>query len=317
MKNYFRKIKCYFCLSPNDRSGGTNVGLGVRSLAVFALFAAQLGLSQAQLVRSLPSLASEPATEQSSYEARILKRHGVHDVDPNVYVYTPEFAKRFQLPMEWASDELKGADAVAFRVVPSYKTCGWGGDPNACREDEVRCDMDVYFDRKRNPLPWDERMREVDMDRSVSSLAFIGNIANPFTRYKGNLIDTYRAPFTDPKTGKELGWQSATSMGVGWTGIRSYDREIFQGISLVTFGVGCGVPRAAWLAGSFVGEKNTSTSKEVLAFIALPPTWQIRVKQALSESDQHRKAFFKQQGEKALKALQEQPEPNKPITPIQ
>lgn len=145
-------------------------------------------IAHADAVEPLRLLPSEPATEQSAYEAR-LNRRGVHDVDPNVYVYTPEFAKRFQLPMEWASEELKGADAVAFRVVPTYKSCGWGGNPKACREDEVRCDMDVYFDHQRNPLPWDERMRPTDLDRSTSSLAFIGNIANPFVRPKGKHIE--------------------------------------------------------------------------------------------------------------------------------
>ncbi|MBI3728391.1 MAG: hypothetical protein HY254_08675 [Burkholderiales bacterium] len=163
-------------------------------------------VAHANAAEPLQTLASEPATDLSSYEARIAKRRSVHDMDPNVYVYTPEFARRFQMPMEWASEELKGADAVAFRVMPHYKSCGWGGDPNACREDEVRCHMDVYFDHKKNPLPWDDRMRSSDPDRSMSTLAFIGNVANPFSRPRGTLIASYRSPFTDPKSGKELGW---------------------------------------------------------------------------------------------------------------
>lgn len=273
-------------------------------------------IAHVEAVEPLRLLPSEPQTEQSAYEAR-LNRRGVHNVDPNVYVYTPEFAKRFQLPMEWASEELKGADAVAFRVRPTYKSCGWGGDPKACREDEVRCDMDVYFDHQRNPLPWDERMRPTDLDRSTSSLAFIGNIANPFARPKGSLIDTYRSPFTDPKTGKELGWQSSGSVFIGWTGIKSYDHEIFQGLSLVTFGVSCGIPRSAWLAATLVEESDARSHKGVLAYLSMPSSWQDRVKQALTDSDQRSKSFFKQQGEKALKALQEQSAPNRPVTHIQ
>jgi hypothetical protein len=269
------------------------------------------------LSEPLPLLQPEPATEKSSYEARILKRQGVRDVDPNVYVYTPAFAKRFQMPLEWASDELKGAEAVAFRVVPSYKTCGWGGDPKACQEDAVRCDMDVYFDHKLNPLPWDERMRPAALDRSTTSGAFIANVANPLSRPKGTLIDSYRSPFTDPTSGKELGWQSVGAMGQGWTGIRSYDREIFQGISLVTFGVGCGAPSAAWLAESLVWEKDARTGNGARVFISMPPSWQSRIKQALADSDQRSKAFFKEQGQKALKALQAEPVPSKPATPIQ
>jgi hypothetical protein len=160
-------------------------------------------------------------------------------------------------------------------------------------------------------------MRTTDINRFTSSLAFIGNIANPFSRPKGSLIDSYRSPFTDPKSGKELGCQSVGSMGFGWTGIASYDREIFRGLGLVTFGVSCGIPRAAWLAGSVVWEKDARAGNGVLAFVSMPSSWQLRVKQALTDSDQRSKLFFKQQGKKALKALQAQPAVSKPAAPVQ
>jgi hypothetical protein len=224
------------------------------------------------------------------------------------------------MPLEWASDELKGAEAVAFRVVPSYKTCGWGGDPKACQEDAVRCDMDVYFDHKLNPLPWDERMRNSEADTSTTSVDFVRSSVNRPYRPRTTLLGGVplpREPFTDPKSGKELGWQSVGATGQGWTGIGSYDREIFQGISLVTFGVGCGAPSAAWLAESLVWEKDARAGKGVHAFISMPPSWQSRIKQALADSDQRSKAFFKEQGLKAIKALQAQPVPSKPAAPIQ
>ncbi len=272
--------------------------------------------SAAEPLRLIPN---EPATEHSSYEAG-RNRRGVQDADPNIYVYTPEFARRFQMPMQWASDDLKGADAVAFRVMPYYKSCGWGGDPKACREDEVRCHMDVYFDHKKNPLPWDERMRPTDLDSDITSQWFIGNIANRKMRPQTTLLGgppLPRSPFTDPKTGKELGWQSSNTISVGWTGIRSYDREIFHGFSLVTFGVACGVPRAAWLASVGIEESDARSGKGVFTYVSTPPSWQDRVKQVLAESTQRSNAFFKQQGEKALKDLQVQPVPSKTITPIQ
>ena len=86
---------------------------------------------------TLPTQPSQAATEQSSYIARILNRRGVREVDPNVYAYNAEFAQRFQMPQEWISDELKGADAVAFRVVPGHKSCGWGGGRN--HAEKTRC----------------------------------------------------------------------------------------------------------------------------------------------------------------------------------
>lgn len=36
--------------------------------------------------------------------------------DPNIWVYTPEITKRVGMPLEWASDELKGVAAAAFRM---------------------------------------------------------------------------------------------------------------------------------------------------------------------------------------------------------
>lgn len=95
----------------------------------------------------LPHAQTDVQASGPSYKERRdprLSQSGPLDADPNVYVYTAEFAKRFQMPEEWVSNELKGVDAVAFRVVPSYKWCGWGGDPKACSE-QTRCEMDLYF----------------------------------------------------------------------------------------------------------------------------------------------------------------------------
>jgi len=279
-------------------------------------------IAQVSAPEPLRLLPSEPPTEESSYEARHINRRGVKDVDPNVYVYTPEFAKRFQMPMQWASEELKGADAVAFRVMPHYKSCGWGGNPNACRNDEVRCYMDVYFDHKNNPLPWDERMPMIELHSSMTSRFFIGNSANRRVRFESSLPGGRylpREPFTDPKSGKELGWQSWHGASVGgWIGIVSYDREIFQRLSIVTLGASCTSPAMElWLASAGLSKRDVPSSKSLSHLVILPPTWQARAKQALADSDERSKAFFKQQGEQALKALQTTPPPNNTITPIE
>jgi lipopolysaccharide/colanic/teichoic acid biosynthesis glycosyltransferase len=36
--------------------------------------------------------------------------------DIHVWVYTSKFAKRFGMPKEWVDDELKGAEALAYRL---------------------------------------------------------------------------------------------------------------------------------------------------------------------------------------------------------
>jgi hypothetical protein len=44
-----------------------------------------------------------------------------------VWVYTSAFAKRFGMPQEWVDDELKGAEALAYRLdLDVYGTkCGY------------------------------------------------------------------------------------------------------------------------------------------------------------------------------------------------
>lgn len=268
---------------------------------------------------------AEAATDQSSYAARILNRRGVREVDPNVYVYNAEFAQRFQMPQEWVSDELKGADAVAFRVVPGYKTCGWGGDPQACREDEVRCEMDLYFDHQRNPLPWDERVNPSDQNHYRSSAWFLASPENRLARPRTSLLGGLplpRDPLTDPKTSKELGWQYFASMdgrgGHGWSAVVSYDRQIFASTSLVTLGVMCGYPMAVLVITSD-GSKTPFDAKDpsVYKSILLPKDWRARVANATKQSEQRNREFFKEQGEKALRELKEVPVFKKSIVPVQ
>lgn len=274
---------------------------------------------------TLPKQPSQAATDQSSYTTRILNRRGVREVDPNVYAYNAEFAQRFQMPQAWVSDELKGADAVAFRVVPGHKSCGWGGDPQACREDEVRCELDLYFDNQRNPLPWDERMNPSDQNYYRSSAWFLASPENRLARPRTSLLGGLplpREPLTDPKTVKELGWQYFTSIddrsGHGWSAVVSYDRQIFTSTSLVTLGVLCGYPMAVLVITSD-GSKTPFDAKDpsVYKSIMLPKDWQARVANATKQSEQRSREFFKEQGEKALRGLKEVPVSNKSILPVQ
>jgi hypothetical protein len=87
------------------------------------------------------------AQVRSSYADRQnprLSQSGPIYMDPNVYAYTAEFAKRFEMPSEWIVQDLKGADAVAWRMMPSYQECGWGGDPKACTQ-TVKCEIDRLY----------------------------------------------------------------------------------------------------------------------------------------------------------------------------
>jgi hypothetical protein len=75
--------------------------------------------------------------------------------DPNVWVYTSAFAKRFGMPDQWIDDSLEGAEAVAYRIEASnLETCGLFGEEENCRP-FLDCVFDVYLtDEHSAKLPW-------------------------------------------------------------------------------------------------------------------------------------------------------------------
>jgi hypothetical protein len=83
------------------------------------------------------------------------KGRGVFKQDPNVWVYTSAFAKRFGMPDQWIDDSLEGAEAVAYRVETSSKqNCGYFGERENCRP-SFHCFFDVYLtDENSAKLPW-------------------------------------------------------------------------------------------------------------------------------------------------------------------
>ena len=270
-----------------------------------------LGVCGLMSVVQVASAQTKPARASYDERWRVFKPgSGTKEVDPNVYAYSPEFAKRFQMPAEWISTELKGADAVAFRITPTYASCGWGGDPKACRTDEVTCYVDVYFDHQRNPLPWDERYPEVMADANKYSSHFIP--APPrvsrLPRRADDISFAWYSPLVDPKTGKGLGWQNFIKGATngGWTALLSYDKQIFSGMSLLTLLTSCDTPYdELWLTSGHIYTKDIAVSPQLNRRVELPMSWQIRVQQAMQETSELSQAFFKREGEKAMKALRE------------
>ncbi len=172
-------------------------------------------------------------------------------MDPNVYAYTAEFAQRFQMPDQWITPDLKGADAVAWRMMPSYQECGWGGDPKACRQ-VMECKIDLYFDYRRNPLPWDPTRAERYTDHFNSSVWFLANfprveaidhpnypVSRRNLRVPARPTDGFSAagsPFIDPESGKGLSIQNFS----GYVPFTGYDKEVFPGMALLTLlDIGC------------------------------------------------------------------------------
>jgi hypothetical protein len=274
--------------------------------------------SAQQSGEALPILASDPPTPQTSYEARVLRPRGVHYVDPNVYAYTAEFARRFQMPEQWVTPDLQGAEAVAFRVMPGYKSCGWGGNPAACREDEVRCFVDVYFDHQKQPLPWDERMPSVQLDINRLSAHFLQSYEHPLmlrVRPQDHFMAN-SSPFIDAMTGKGLGWQEWKGGTIGgWTNLLAYDREIFRGMALISLFEGCHtVAKEFWLTSKGLSRQESLVSGGPLAHkVVLPDAWITRIKEQLQPYNQKASAFYRTEGMKAMQSLHDKPVPQVPI----
>ena len=163
--------------------------------------------------------------------------------DPNIWVYTPEVAARAGLPLEYASSELKGVAAAAFRMQRdgAEEDCGWGGNRNACKP-VVECVLELYFDRQAHPLPWDLKRPVADFDWQRVSTAYHllpnfgwvaeanGDVARG-SRSSPNFPSLgARQPFTDPQTGEELSFGSRAI---------AYDREIHGRYAFVRLPLGC------------------------------------------------------------------------------
>jgi hypothetical protein len=282
-----------------------NIALNPRLFVITTFLIAALqstALVQAQTVDQtapLPLIKAQPVEGAPTYEARQITRRDVHKKDPNIYAYSAEFARRFLMPEQWIAPDLQGAEAVAFRVVSSYRTCGWGGNPNACKDNETECRLDVYFDHTKQPLPWDERMPSRDFDRLNTSASFVQGRSQPIHRPLG-FLGSSRDPFVDSQTGNELRWQYYTG-GWGYAGILAYDKEIFKNMSVITFGPPCSkAMQEIWLG---------TQGKDLLAlrlkgqlmgdsalrhFISFPSVWQARVDTVLQALDKEQSQFFKQ-----------------------
>lgn len=251
----------------------------------------------------------------------LLSKSGPIYMDPNVYAYTAEFAQRFQMPDQWITPDLKGADAVAWRMMPSYQECGWGGDPKACRQ-VMECKIDLYFDHRRNPLPWDPTRAERYTDHFNSSVWFLANfprveaidhpnypVSRRNLRVPARPTDGFPAagsPFIDPQSGKGLSIQNFS----GYVPFTGYDKEVFPGVAMLTLlDIGCrGGPHHGTyvLANDLVRQPLSAEEKAAIAHtIFMPQSWRDRITQAAKEHQERQDAFFKREGEKAIRALQD------------
>ncbi|MCA1327164.1 hypothetical protein, partial [Herbaspirillum sp. alder98] len=90
--------------------------------------------------------------------------------DPWLWVVTPEFAQRFCLPAGFVSEDLKGAEAVAFRLKRNDDEvgCGLAGNPDACVGETVMR-FEVYV-KSDAPIPTKIKLRFFQLAHLPSSM---------------------------------------------------------------------------------------------------------------------------------------------------
>jgi hypothetical protein len=98
--------------------------------------------------------------------------------DPWLWVVTPEFAQRFCLPESFVSKDLRGAEAVAFRLKRNDDEvgCGLAGNPGAC-VGEIVLRFEVYV-KSNAPIPTKTKLRYFQRTHLPSSMLISKNQAS-------------------------------------------------------------------------------------------------------------------------------------------
>ena len=229
--------------------------------------------------------------------------------DPNIWVYTKEVAKRAGMPLEWASDELKGVAAAAFRMERNgaEEDCGWGRNPKACKP-VVQCVLELYFDRQAHVLPWNSKRMVADFDWQDVSTAFHFLPANGFEPAENGDLSrgnrdsknfpnlAARQPFTDPQTGEELGF--AREGNGAKSEVLAYDREIHGRYAFVRLEDGCGRSKHVFFDGDNLQLRRVkglgiSLQSPVFHEVRLPNSWVERIRTLTDQNRQKDDDFYK------------------------
>ena len=152
--------------------------------------------------------------------------------DKWVWAVTPEFAKNFCMPPEFVSTELKGAEAVAYKLVEDQdeERCGWGANAEVCaKRTEHR--FEIYY--RNGAIP---KEREVPyfhaanlsskMLISVTEKQRVAKMKSIKTKPRTGAL----GPFETTQFGLEALRDGKVAWPLGGLGQQIYYEDIFEGI---------------------------------------------------------------------------------------
>lgn len=152
--------------------------------------------------------------------------------DKWVWAVTPEFAKNFCMPPEFVSTELKGAHAVAYKMVKDEdeEICGWGGNAEVCGS-RTEHRFEIYY--ANGAIPKEREVPYFHAAKAPSRMLI--------TLSEAAFDITWKSTKTKPRTGalgpfesQAFGLEAVAENKIAWPlGALSpeiYYEESFQGI---------------------------------------------------------------------------------------
>ena len=162
-------------------------------------------------------------------------KRGTYKKDTHVWVYTSAFAKRFGMPQEWVDDELKGAEALAYRLdLDVYGTkCGYFSNVENCRP-ATACVVDMYIDDKAN-LPWNNKARYASMYGRKSK----GILRSQYPNDKPAYLYRRTKRGQQYKLGLDVVYVSGSKLVLNNYHILEYDKDIYKNLDYISGTMTC------------------------------------------------------------------------------
>lgn len=165
--------------------------------------------------------------------------------DTFLWTVTPEFAKRFCMPEEFVSTELKGAEAVAFKLRQDTDevNCGFGGNSEACGG-QLHLRFEIYI-KNDVPLPRHPGFEANHFQRtSMPSAILITRSSKEFKESSELVKQKNKGKVLSPLPGNRVGLHGMKGNTVAWPiaamYLQTYYGTVFQGIDYYAFDASVG-----------------------------------------------------------------------------